>query len=185
MSVCLRKKNCQWISYEQVDRFEWKFRCMLQWASNRKPPLAWTVGPIFPNTMGRGVIFAILWTLISRKLLKISNNRGALVIVQFKDLQIWFWTYFRYLLRFWRYFEKKKLLLKKLSVARGFKNVLTRVEVRIKYLPLLGIDCKWWTAQSGQYFHKIWGGGVFWDFSDPCTSKTVGEIKMCRRRKLL
>jgi len=76
VSVYLCEKVCQWISGEQVDRFEWKFRCMLQLASNRGPPLVVsTIGPIFPHNMGRELFLAILWTVISRKLLKISKSK--------------------------------------------------------------------------------------------------------------
>ena len=52
--VCLCEKVCQLISYEQVDRFERKCRCMLQLASNRKPPLASMIGAIFPHILGGG-----------------------------------------------------------------------------------------------------------------------------------
>jgi len=95
--VCLCGKVCQWISYEQVDRFEWKFRCMIQLAWNREPPLASTIGQIFPHNLGRGIIFAIIWTLISQKQFKISKNREDSIDVKFEDLQIWFYTFLRYL----------------------------------------------------------------------------------------
>jgi len=52
--VCLCEKVCHWISYERVDRFGWKFRCILQLASNREPPLTSTIGPIFHPNVGRG-----------------------------------------------------------------------------------------------------------------------------------
>jgi len=52
--VCLYEKVCQWISYERVDRFGWKLRCMLQSASNREPPLTGTIGPLFPLNLRRG-----------------------------------------------------------------------------------------------------------------------------------
>jgi len=95
--VCLCEKVCQWISYERVDRFRWKLRCMLQLASNQEPPLTSTIGPLFSPNLGRGMIFAILWTLISRKPKKISKNWEDLPDVTFQDLQIWFFTFFRYL----------------------------------------------------------------------------------------
>ena len=65
VSVCA--KFCQWISYERVDRFRWKLRCMLQFASNREPFLTSTIGPLLPPNIGRGVTFALLWTLISQQ----------------------------------------------------------------------------------------------------------------------
>ena len=99
VSVCVFENVCQWISYARVDRFGWKLRCILQSASNREPPLTSTIGPLFPPNLGRGVIIAILWTLISRIPWKISKNRGDLNDVQFDDLQIRFYTFFRYLLR--------------------------------------------------------------------------------------
>jgi len=46
--VCVCEKVCQWISYERVDRFRWKLRCMLQLASNRKPPLTRTIRSLLP-----------------------------------------------------------------------------------------------------------------------------------------
>ena len=61
---------------------------MLQLASSREPPLASTLGPIFPHNLGRRMIFAIFGTLISRKPLKISKNRDDVVNVKFEDLQI-------------------------------------------------------------------------------------------------
>ena len=39
VSVCMCEEVCRWISYEEVDRFERNFRCVLQSASNREPPL--------------------------------------------------------------------------------------------------------------------------------------------------
>jgi len=53
--VCVRAREnvFQWISYERVDGFEWKFRCMLQLASNREPSLASTIGSIFLRNLGR------------------------------------------------------------------------------------------------------------------------------------
>jgi len=107
------RKSWQWIPYEQVDRFECKVRCMLQVASNRKPSPASTVGPIFPHNLGRRVIFAILWTLISRKLLKVSEYRGNLVDIKFRDLKIWLSTFLHFCkmnireekIRFTRYYD--------------------------------------------------------------------------------
>jgi len=157
---------------------------MLQLASNRKPHLARTIGPIFPcNLLGRGVIFEILWTLISRKLLKISKNRWILVDVKLKDLQIWFRNFFRYLKRFLRYFGRT-VFEKSLSGARGRQNVLTWVEIRLIYLSELEIESKCWTEQSGQYFSIIRDGRSFWDFWNPCISRTVGDIKMRLASKL-
>jgi len=56
LSVCLSlcEKVCQWISYERVDPFGWKLRCMLQLASDREPPLTSTIGPLFTPNLGRG-----------------------------------------------------------------------------------------------------------------------------------
>jgi len=109
VSVCLCEKVCQWISYERVYRFGWKLRCMLQLASNREPPLTSTIGPLFPPNLGRGVICAILWTLISRKPWKISKNRGDLVDVNFQDLKIWFFTFFSISLTVFEIFWKNSL----------------------------------------------------------------------------
>jgi len=147
--VCEKYKNCQWMSHNQVDRFEWKFRCTLQLASNREPPLASTIGPIFPHNLGWRKIFAILWTLISRKLLKISENREDFLGVKFKDLRLLFYAFFRYLWRFSRYFEKS------LSGAKGYKNNLPWVKIRLNYFSYLVIQSLSWTAQSRQYFPKI------------------------------
>ena len=75
VSACLCvQKVCQWRSYEHVDRFEWKSRYMLQSASNREPPLASAIGPIFSHNLGGGSFFNF-WTLISQKPSKISKNR--------------------------------------------------------------------------------------------------------------
>jgi len=54
LSVCVCENVCQWISYERVDWFRWKLRCILQLASNREPPLTSTIGPLFPPNLGRG-----------------------------------------------------------------------------------------------------------------------------------
>ena len=67
LSVCVCEKVCQWICFERVDRFGWKLRYTLQSAWNREPPITSTIGPLFIPNLGRGVILAILWTLISRK----------------------------------------------------------------------------------------------------------------------
>ena len=77
LSFCLCEKVCQWISCKRVDRFGWKFWCMLQLASNQKqkPPITSTIGPILPPKSEREMIFAILWTLISRKPFKRSKKK--------------------------------------------------------------------------------------------------------------
>jgi len=123
VSVCLAQceKVCQWISDEQLDRFEWKFRCMLQLASNRETPLASTIGPIFPHSLGRVSIFVILWTLISRKPLKTSRNRKkTLVDEKIQDLQykFQFIHFFDIYNGFWD-ISKKKLFLKNVPQGLG------------------------------------------------------------------
>jgi len=101
-----------------------------------------------------------------------------------KDLQIWFYTLFRYLQRFLRYFEKK-MFLKKVCPGLGVEKTSWRGS---KYVQN---GCFNWesslpcTAQSGQYFPKIRGGGVFCAFSNPYISIMVGNIKMCPGSKLL
>ena len=81
---------------------------------------------------------------------------------------------------------KKNDFEKRLSGARGQKNVLTWVKTRLKYLCYLEIESLPWTAQSGQYFPKITGGGVFTFFWTPVTqkqyeiSKCAKEVKYCK-----
>ena len=133
--VCLSVRIvCQWISYERDDRFGWKLRCMLQLASNREHPLTRTIEQLFPPNLRRGVIFAILWILISRKPLKISKNRRDLVDVKIEDLQIWFRTFFSISQTVFEIFWKT-VFERGLSGARGRKNVLTWVKIRLRYLP--------------------------------------------------
>jgi len=57
------------------------------------------------------------------------KNRDNVVDVKFEDLQS-FNTFSRYLKRFLRYFEKT-VFEKRLSGARGRKNVLTWVEIYV------------------------------------------------------
>jgi len=59
LSVCAKKFVSEYLTNEVTDLNE-KFRYMLPLASNRKPPLASMIGPIFPHNLGRRVIFEIL-----------------------------------------------------------------------------------------------------------------------------
>jgi len=57
-----------------------------------------------------------------------------------------------------KFFEKKGL-----SGSGGLKNVLTEVEIRLKYFYHFGIESLPWTAQLRQYFPKISGGGCLFE----------------------
>jgi len=79
-----------------------------------------------------------------------------------------------------RYFEKKTVFGKSLSGPRGRKNVLTWVEVRLKYLTYLGIGTKCWTPQSGQS-PKLGVGVFFAIFRTPVSQKLL-EISKCAQQ---
>ena len=120
------------------------------------------------------MFWKILWTPVSEKQLKISKCALLVFFSTLKDLRLWFPIFFRYLLRFLRYFERN-ILGKSLSGARRFKDALTRVKIHLKCLFYLEIESLSWTAQPGHYFPKIGGGGVFWDILYLCISETVGD----------
>ena len=61
---------------------------MLQFASNREPPLASTIGLIFPNNMGTEWFLQFFEFFL--KTSKDIEYRGDHINVKFRDLQIWF-----------------------------------------------------------------------------------------------
>jgi len=65
-----------------------------------------TVGVIFPQNEGWGCFSTFVWTPVSQDQFEISKCAKEVNYWKFKDLQICFCTFFRYLKRFLRYFEK-------------------------------------------------------------------------------
>jgi len=59
------------------------------------------------------------WTPVSQKRSAISNCARQVNYCKFEDQQIWFYTFFQYLKRFSRYFEKTDTLKKKFVSGKG------------------------------------------------------------------
>jgi len=72
---------------------------------NRVSPGRHSRGNISPK-LGVGVFFMFFFTPVSRKRFEIAKCDKQVNYWKFKDLQIWFHTFFRCLKRFLRYFEK-------------------------------------------------------------------------------
>jgi len=91
LCVCVCEEVCQWISYEHIHRFEWKFRCMLQLASNRETPVASGIGPIFPHNLGRGGFRNSLNSSISKTASMLNLNTYKFDPKDFFDISNGFW----------------------------------------------------------------------------------------------
>ena len=144
VSVCLCEKVCQWISYERVDRFGWKLRCMLQLASNREPPLTSTMGPLFPTNLGRGWFLQLFEPLYLENQKEVSKNRRPCRREIWRSANLILYIFFLISLTVFEIFWKN-WFWKKLSGAGGRKNVLTWVKLRFSFFPsffllLLGIE---------------------------------------------
>ena len=154
---------------------------MLSLASNREThPLASTVRPIFTQILGRGLIFAILWTLISLKTnedIKKQRQPSRCKILRFTSLIWYVLLFFRYLWWFLRYYEKifffKRVcqglrFTKKSWLWSNTLRMLVQIGNRGSPLDKLG---------RGTISPKFGGGECFLRFVAPLTKKRLKKLK--------
>ena len=138
---------------------------------------------MFPKLGVGSVFFRIFRTPVSQKLLEISKSALEVNFCKFKDLQIWFHTFFSISETFlWDI--SKKLFFKKLCQMLRFPK---RAWLGSNYVVFLFFVFFSFFAgnlvSSGQHSRgnvsaKLGvGGRCFLDISNPCISKTVGHIE--------
>jgi len=132
--------------------------------------------------MGGGWFFTFFWTPVSQKQFEISKCTKGVNYWKFQDLQIWFDTFFRYLIRFLRYFEKKMFFEKTLSDAWFLRFPKTfwigSNNVFFSFFYCWESSLPWTARSRDNVSAKLGvGWGCFLDISSLCISKTVGHIK--------
>ena len=129
--VCAKKFISGYLTKKLTDLDD-NFGVCCNWPQIENLPRPVRSNQYFPVIWGGGVIFATISTLISKKPVQISKNRDV-IDGKFKDLQIWFCTFFSISLTVFE-ISRKNCFWKSLSGARGRKSVMSWGEIRLKYV---------------------------------------------------
>jgi len=146
----------------------------------------WTaqLGHHFPKNRSGGVI-EIFRTPVSQKRMEISKCAQQENYCKLNDLQVWFLTFFSISLTGFEIFRKVCFGIK---VSQGL-GVPKTSWLESKYVYNICLNCESRVSpgqhSQGKLSPKLGVGGVFWDFSNPSISKTVGDFKMRPASKLL
>ena len=129
--------------------------------------------------LGVGGCFYVVffWTSVSQKRFETSKCAQEVNYWKFKGLQIWFHTFFRYLKRFLRYFEKN-CFWKNFDRCCGFKRLdLGQITLFFFVFFIAGNLVSPGQHSLGNVSAKLGVGGVFSRYFEPLYLKNCGTYQ--------